>query len=878
MQFFNFISFHKSLIISNFYVYFASGSVVCNKNQKYNRKINVPFAYLQCYKRKYEPNDDDENFFPPCIENNIYSNDINDSQKIKNNEFHVAESQKINQNVGILDAYNGNEEKQESCKKLKIMKKHLNLAIETPDLCLQDDLHSKINKSVNLDRLSLLKETTTTSICSQKQKDIAVQESCFTSIKNDIFPSKKSKMPNEKAEYIKEKIKDQKLSKNVSDADNLQSISIFDSINNVNIKKYVKFIEKTSVMNDYTKFVVSKHISQLYRYNYNHTIGLKSNDKHPNTTFLIQINDLLDNLIKNELKLRLFMVFVANQIVELCKNSPHKNRYAPFGREISVFTKNGENDFKEKKPIYSKIIKCCLNADSAHCSVDIISDELLDNFQNKMLLLNHKYIKEINCGIILSINKLKKSALIKIMSSICSNTDCKTYVYNVNDNYWLYDSNYINFIFFNCESFMNNTKTENTFHSRSILDRFFCFEIAEELSFVFHDSLYHGFVNHYLTFDSLDQFFGLNLPKTKLNFNDNIYNELKCVLIELIDDNYKNIEILMPQCGFLTLYFTKIIGAPYKFTCSKQIFKYVCFLQLFEIFLKLDWQSLLDAIKSSIKETESYCKDNPTSWRSKRDKNDFSGKINFFNAFKIYFNDISIFLLFPYLNNNCLKRYVNLIQWENLYYIKSYVKTHTTFSQGNINITFSPTLIISRLFFANEMLINQNDESTKNLMRNNNKTEIHYDKNETLCFPYSNVLFSESILYHNIQKCFLYRYFELKNRIKELIYVCCFYLENTSNEWKNDKLCGNLINSIEMIQYIKTQIDLPDEKIQMLPKNLQFVSLSKKSKIGLHERDEVYGNKSKSNFATEIKVHNNIYEQYKNHVLYFLYELSNNTK
>ncbi|KAM0687947.1 hypothetical protein COBT_000804 [Conglomerata obtusa] len=358
------------------------------------------------------------------------------------------------------------------------------------------------------------------------------------------------------------------------------------------------------------------------------------------------------------------------------------------------------------------------------------------------------------------------------------------------------------------------------------------------------------------------------MPINVIKFSDDTVLSLKCCLIAVIDKNFKKIELLMPQWGVLTSYLKKTSNYCYTFTSDKQIFTYVCFLQLFEIFLILDWTTFVDTLKQIIIETEIKCKYKSATMCQKYCNEILAHYIKFYTFYKIFLNDISMYLLVPYISSDTFKRYVNLIQLQNVSYVRTFVRTKFKCTKGKIKLTNPPIFTIARLFFASEIIIDSNiklnDTCVKYLIDGHSNAEsinINVDY-------YSNVhetIFCESKMYRLLKKSYFERYHSFVRHTKSLIFLCFVYLENTSNEWQDYKLGEKKNFWFEKIKLILEEGNLSKNGIQTIAQSDKPAELRKTCK-----------NQTNYSACSDIKtVAGELYAHHKDTIFEFLNELNN---
>lgn len=256
---------------------------------------------------------------------------------------------------------------------------------------------------------------------------------------------------------------------------------------------------------------------------------------------------------------------------------------------------------------------------------------------------------------------------------------------------------------------------------------------------------------------------------------------------------------------------------------AKETYIYICFLQLFEILLNIKWQNFWYIIKNQINKINSKTK-KKSKWQIRKlSRKKVETKVRFYNSFKIYFNDISTFLLHPYKDPNTLTRYISLFQWQKLHYIKTFVSKKILIIDEKIKITYTPIQLMTRFFFANEIYILElrqlNSDKKDNLNTDGSRIKKSFNRNSEGIFSKSNFAYYKN----NIN---FKRFTKNWERIKILIKVWNIYFGSTFKGWQKYKRLDKEFDIVlKIIESMATKISL---KYKNIPQTQQKIKLQKK--------------------------------------------------
>ncbi|KAM0687946.1 hypothetical protein COBT_000803 [Conglomerata obtusa] len=533
--------------------------------------------------------------------------------------------------------------------------------------------------------------------------------------------------------------------------------------------------------------------------------------KNSDYNFIYVVNIMLKLLLHKKLDIKQLLAFALDEFVFLFKNSTRENIYKTKDNQDIVNDKKRKSIPDSDQDTSHKKRKTCITSKNNTESLTNDVEKAFADYTNNMCMLNHVVKDFSGCDINRPINNEVNQALSLIAHVYGSYYQNKCYIYCKDQNYWLYEGKYVEFLFFDYNISFEDSTTKKAFNARNIIDKFFCSDMISIVGFAFSNYFYHGFINHYLTFNSIYRYFVDIMPTNNMNPYNVTISDLKDRFLGVINSHEKIIELIAPQLLTLESFFSRDTNVSYILLSAKETYVYICFLQLFEILLNIKWQNFWYIIKNQINKINSKFKIKSKWQKRKLSKKHVETKIRFYNSFKIYFNDISTFLLHPYLDPNTLTRYVSLFQWQKLHYIKTFVSKKILINDEKIKITYTPIQLITRFFFANEIYILElrqlNSDKEDNLNTDGGRIKKSFNQNSEGIFSKSNFAF-----YKNNTN---FKHFT-KNweRIKILVKVWNIYLGSTSEDWQKYKRLDKEFDIVlKIIESMTTKISLEYKNI-----------------------------------------------------------------
>ncbi|KAM0688101.1 hypothetical protein COBT_000644 [Conglomerata obtusa] len=323
---------------------------------------------------------------------------------------------------------------------------------------------------------------------------------------------------------------------------------------------------------------------------------------------------------------------------------------------------------------------------------------------------------------------------------------------------------------------------------------------------------------------------------------------------------------------------------------TNQKFVFLCFLQLFEILLKLDWKAFFYSIKVSLHEVKIQMETK----KSGKFLKDIKPGLNFYFASKIYINDISVFLIFPFIDANCFYKYVYMVQFQNINCLKTFKYSTFKGSRKGIKISIAPIFVISRFFFANELhlLCFNGDERAKNV-----KTAISF-KSKCLIRSYR-LLCIEAITdidMFDINNSYAYsmnstfnQFYETWKRVVILFLNCDLYFENMTHEWKTFKFNDMWNDWLQALKELGEQLkhnisyslNISEKILNDIPGEYDNSGLSRKNRskrnkmdIEAHNNTLTINQRNKKKYIEILKQKRRAH--FKNILFLFLEKLHNN--
>ncbi|KAM0687276.1 hypothetical protein COBT_001486, partial [Conglomerata obtusa] len=367
-----------------------------------------------------------------------------------------------------------------------------------------------------------------------------------------------------------------------------------------------------------------------------------------------------------------------------------------------------------------------------------------------------------------------------ILSHIALNNYCdvnlKTFICIKDNQFWLFNYKYIDFILSSKNVFMKYNSTQNAFNDCSILKKFIDEKMIDKINAIFIDQIYNGFIHHYLTFESLYEFFGY--ISIGISFNDDIMPELFEVLINIINNHEEQIEILIPHFRQLNDYVSTNIRSFLSFENHRHVFIYICFLQLFEMYVSLNWQMFFDSLDNHnqhIRDVYINVKQNSS---SQAYKFFLQPNLYFYFLNKLLIFDVSTFLLYPLLDQTCFLKYLNL----NLYHTMTlYDLFDNDFFSNEINENKVKIPFINKSFrflFACELLKNGNFmiKNNSNLISKPFTTHSscqHFKKTLTL----ADLLFLEDEMYFICERRKFDQQLKSLDKIEKITIIFKYYFD-----------------------------------------------------------------------------------------------------
>ncbi|KAM0688130.1 hypothetical protein COBT_000620, partial [Conglomerata obtusa] len=791
-----------------------------NNNHTYNIIKNKPKTekkYLQRYKRKFEPC---EVYVNEKSDINTFRLEKIHEQIVDNSKIFSCERRKINAEIEETQLQNTAKRIHEhehalfNCFNKKICEFQSKFTITQPDLPILTHLDLSKKRKDRLENKEM--EIDIPSRSTHKNLEYAKNPNSF-------------KKRNAEIQYL-DTDKDQDKQDPFA-----QNINLIQQTGSENSKDTCAKVTKKSFSINNKNSTQARLYSAMYGMDFYKFSGI---------LLLIKIKKFLENNDRVNLKIDIFMKFVINHIVNLCVISQYENKFLP--------TKNETSKNTQKLDILQKIDIIQLKSTQQTLLTNKINilrttDDNLkmiaDYFRKKINFQDYDNLMPHECSILEAIIKIRNQLLPYIAKKISANGIIKTCLYCFENNYWLFEEKHSIFIFSNHEKFLDEDTTKNAFNCHNILSLFLCQEDIHKISKIFLDCLYTGFVHHSLTFDILHHFFSYIMTKNQIKCINYNKNDIKYELLTLIDLHEVNVELLIPQFGLLKKYSIEVQSTDFSKIDSKQTLIYVCFLQLFEIFLKLDWQKFINTPKKDVEHTKIIDLDKIQLHANSAYSENITSKINFFNAFKICLNDISAYLIFPYLHPKCFTKYVSLIQYQNIYFYKAFITKNSNLKSKKVNLYLKPIFWISRLFFANELYMHklQNDQDSVR-PKINNSTYCSFMANNMSKYELDDdddCIFSYKIFHNYMQKNDFACMFGNEERREKLIIIIKFYLKNMSNVWRNYKFETQYSNWVNLLNFIQAQfkdnekkLDLPKELHHLIPTEILFAESGIISVIG----------------------------------------------
>ncbi|KAM0675209.1 hypothetical protein GVAV_001553 [Gurleya vavrai] len=340
---------------------------------------------------------------------------------------------------------------------------------------------------------------------------------------------------------------------------------------------------------------------------------------------------------------------------------------------------------------------------------------------------------------------------------------------------------------------------------------------------------------------NFDYFLKLSKSLSHLyNFEPLEETDLNRVLCNIIENNLLSVRIVIPQCLFYSNYM-KVFELKGDKNFINDYLSHIYFLNIFELFLKIDWNQFFQYLSISIiiarhKFLKIQGSDQQFFMYLRFNHEVLYLRYLFFMRFRFEINKIFMFLASPFLEAEIYEKYVILANFDKIYLFTTLNKF--TFSRCNkkgIFLAKNYVTILSPLFFAtickpinlkNSQIYFENFEINK---KSYSLPDIatyckfcdHYDDIEKYSFRHK---YKWSFL---SKKCIDY---------KNILFYMMYFkkIKNFNEKYVQDKI-ANWIMSVE--KCFEFESDDSTKLVEVLNKRIQLSEIEKKSTFGfIHRR------------------------------------------
>ncbi|KAM0688317.1 hypothetical protein COBT_000423 [Conglomerata obtusa] len=409
-------------------------------------------------------------------------------------------------------------------------------------------------------------------------------------------------------------------------------------------------------------------------------------------------SDMLNDTHKMHVYENFFVASLENNIA-LHKNRPisiyhlkYKSKNETnYGKRIDQIAENTTEIVKCTSLTICKALNAMKNVTESTNVLNIESEEkLLEEITNR------------KCKILKEIYKIRNLALCAFSKVIASKNYLES-IFQIKNHYWIYNNDYYNYLLDSNNTYESLIFNEDLFSNLENMEIFIITEDMKNIQYIFKKVIYEGFKSHKLTFNILYDLFVLNTP-ANFTICDELMLKAKSLLINTNINNHKNIEYIVSQLTLLNKYLLFCDNTFNTIDKKEEVFVYICFLQLYTIYLSFNWCAFCDEINSIFYK---FMQNEKIEFPEMYDlfKPNVNSGLYFIYHNQICLNDITAYLLWPILPKYCFEKYVCLIYFQNIHILARFMSRMLPSKSNHLKFYKTPINLLAKLFFASEIYI-----------------------------------------------------------------------------------------------------------------------------------------------------------------------------